>query len=118
MFKKCPMCAAVWLNRDQFLRDRRLELNGYQADFDNIENGLFFFTHNVASCFSTMGVMAGEFFDLNPGVRFSEKKKGSEECPGYCLKKDDLDSCGVRCECAFVRDVISIIQKYKGGDQS
>ncbi len=96
----------------RFLKDRKLQLNGYQVDFEMLEQGLFYFTHRVEGCHSTMVVEAGQFFDLNPGVRYKERNTGKDDCPGYCLKKDQLDRCENSCECAYVRDVIDIIRNY------
>jgi hypothetical protein len=107
------MCAAVWQDRSCFLRDASLKLNGYQADFQKLENGLFYFTHNVDGCYSTMAITANTFFDLNTGRRYKKPMNSSEKCPGYCMKTDQLDRCSVECEYAFVRDIIDIIEKFK-----
>ena len=113
-FKKCPMCAATWNSRKQFLNDATLMLNGYQADFDSLAKGLFYFTHKVDQCNSTMAVEAGRFFSLYKGRMYFTRRTGEAECPGYCLQRDILDSCPAECECAFVREIIDIIKKYKG----
>ena len=42
-FKKCPCCFTIWDSKDDFLSDSSLELNGYKADFQKLEYGLFFF---------------------------------------------------------------------------
>ncbi len=113
VFKNCPMCSASWRDRDHFLMDTTLHLNGYQVDFDRLEAGLFCFTHEIDGCQSTMAIEAGKFFDLNSGERFNERKTGSNECPLYCLKSESLERCPFNCECAFVRDLIDIIINYK-----
>ncbi|MCF8067547.1 MAG: hypothetical protein K9L30_03065 [Desulfobacterales bacterium] len=40
-FKVYPMCSKEWETRDQFLDDQSLKLNGYKADFEKLEWGLF-----------------------------------------------------------------------------
>jgi hypothetical protein len=112
-FKKCPMCSTVWQNRDKFIKDKSLEINGYQANFSNLKMGFFYFTHKVDGCYSTMVVEAKEFYDLNSGVRYPLRKTLTEECPAYCLHKDNLEKCSAECECAFVRDLILILQTMK-----
>ncbi|MEE4243650.1 MAG: hypothetical protein V2I36_19475 [Desulfopila sp.] len=113
IFKKCPMCATVWHDRKSFIDDNSLVLNGYQAHFDRLELGLFYFTHKVEGCFSTMTVKAGHFYDLNPAIPHTGRKTLTEECPTHCLHKEDLELCSAQCECAFVRDLIGILQEMK-----
>ena len=113
IFKKCPLCSHRWETRNDFLNDKTLELNGYQADFESLEHGLFFFTHRVDGCHSTMGILSADFFDLYTGKKYAQRKTGSEECPGYCLKKNKLDRCDAACEYAFVREIIQIILAHQ-----
>ncbi len=96
-----------------FIQDRSLRLNGYQVDFESLEQGLFYFTHTVKGCNSTMALEARDFFDLNPGKRYQERRTGKKECPRYCLDENQLDRCEARCECAFVRDIIGVVNKHK-----
>ena len=112
-FKQCPMCAITWHDRKHFLDDQTLELNGYQADLDKLEKGLFYFTHNIEQCRSTMAIEAGQFYSLNPATPHTVRRTGGDDCPGFCLKKGALDKCPIECECAFVRDIIDIINNYK-----
>lgn len=116
MFKICPMCKVIWRSREEFLRDESLEINGYQVNFIDLDSGLFHFTHKTETCGTTMVVEVSHFIDLNPGKRYQTRKTGDEECPGYCLKKTQLASCVLPCECVFVRDLIQIIRDYKDGD--
>lgn len=112
IFKTCPMCSMTWGTRNDFLHDRALHLNGYQADFEDLESGLFLFTHNIDGCFTTMAIRVREFLNMYSGKKFDQRKTGGEECPGYCLHIDQLDRCNAQCECAFVREIIQIIQKF------
>lgn len=105
------MCSTIWWDREHFLNDKSLVMNGYQVNFNKLGEGLFYFTHNEASCFSTMAIAASEFFDLHHQSQRFERKTGSDECPGYCLKKEILERCETDCECAFVRDIIDTIRK-------
>ncbi|MBU0479468.1 MAG: hypothetical protein KKG47_00065 [Proteobacteria bacterium] len=110
-FKICPSCGTVWNAREEFLADRTLVMNGYQADFRTLENGLFLFTHKQEGCNSTMAVRAGDFSDLYTGVKYTEPRTGMEDCPGYCKKEAQLDRCAALCECAYVREIIQIIRE-------
>jgi hypothetical protein len=110
-FKTCPSCSRNWETRDKFLSDTSLRIVGYQADFDSIADGLFYFTHHIDGCNTTLAVLAGDFFDMYTGEIYSERMTGSEECPGYCLRKDQLDRCEAFCEYAFVREIIEIIRQ-------
>ena len=114
IFKRCPKCMKCWQSRDEFIRDKSLELNGYQADFEELEFGMFHFTHLEKQCCSTMVIRTRDFLNLYTGKKYTERKTGSKECPGYCLHQDQLDRCSAMCEYAFVREVIHIIQVEKG----
>jgi hypothetical protein len=108
------MCSKEWETRNQFLEDLSLELNGYEADFEKLEWGLFYFTHKAEGCCSTMTLKAEEFLSLYSGKKYSDRRTGMEGCPGYCLEKEQLDRCDAICECAFNREVIQIIKARQG----
>jgi hypothetical protein len=110
VFKKCPMCVKVWKSRDEFLDDCYLRLEGYSADFEIREKGLFYFTHRVPGCFSTMALEAWDFLDLYSGEKYPTSKMGTDECSGFCLERKNLDHCPAHCELAFVREIIQIIK--------
>lgn len=112
-FKKCSCCGEVWRHRDDFIEDTALYLNGYMADFKVLEKGLFYFTHLVEGCRSTLVVPANYFLDLYSGEGYASVKSGRDDCPGHCLDAKCLDRCGAICEYAFVREVIHIILKKK-----
>lgn len=118
IFKKCPMCFFEWKTRDEFLDDKKLNINGYLADFDKLEWGLFLFTHHKTNCFSTLAIRAEDFLSLYSGPRYKERRTGKEDCPGYCLDKNQLDRCDALCECAFNREVIQIIKKRQKKNRS
>lgn len=108
-FKTCSMCGQVWKDRETFLEDESLELNGYSADFEDMARGLFYFTHKREGCKSTISISSGVFFDLYKGEKYREVLTGGNDCPRFCLKKDVLDRCDAFCEYAFVREVIQVI---------
>lgn len=112
-FKICSMCSTEWNTREDFLSDKELELNGYTADFEKLEYGLFYFTHHGSGCGSTITIYAGEFLDLYAGIRYQEQRARKEGCPGYCLDEDQLKRCDQECECASVREVLQIIKEWK-----
>ena len=114
-FKTCSCCAHEWRDRKSFLEDPSLTLNGYQADLELLEEGLFYFTHVRTGCGSTLVIPAGQFLDLYTGPRYLEQHAFSEECPRYCMDKDQLGRCHVLCECAMVREVIQLIRAPRAG---
>jgi len=103
------MCSTEWKTRDKFIDDQSLEIIGYQADFENLEMGLFYFTHQKEVCFSTMAIKVKVFLSLYSGGKYTERRTGKKECPGYCLDEKQLNRCDALCECAFNREVIQII---------
>ena len=114
VFKKCPMCRKIWKSREAFLDDGFLQLEGYSADFKIQEKGLFYFTHRVQGCFSTMALEARVFLDLYTGEKYPESKMGGDECSRFCLERENLDRCPALCEFAFVREIIQIIKGRHG----
>lgn len=104
----------AWATRDDFLADSNLLLNGYQADFQDLEYGMFFFTHKIADCASTMALMVKDFRDLYTGPTYPESKALSEECPRYCIDENEMSRCDALCECAFTREIIQIIREQQG----
>ena len=107
-FKVCSTCGFIWKSREAFLTDKNIKLIGYQPHFQDLKIGLFLFDH---SCETTLSIQARNFFDLYDGPIFTEKLKGTRECPRYCLNKNELRSCKLKCECAFVREILQILQK-------
>lgn len=108
-FKECLPCGDKWADRDDFLKDSRIEIIGYQVNFDNLLGGHFLFNH---SCGATLALHVRDFNGLYEGPVFQVRATGSDDCPGYCLYKDKLDACFARCECAYVRNIINIIKKW------
>lgn len=110
LFKKCS-CGAEWTTRDEFLSDRTIKLVGYQADFEELCRGLLLFNHLV--CQTTVALEANQFADLYTGPVFRERAWNSENCPGYCLHRGNLDACPAVCECAHIREVLQVIRRLK-----
>jgi len=109
MFKQCNYCKKTWPNYKKLLEDPDISLLGYQVSFEELEAGLFLFNH---SCNNTFAIEAGEFTHLYDGPIFKERATGTEECPGYCLNKCELQPCLAHCECAYVREVLQIIKDW------
>lgn len=108
-FKECS-CKTKWEDREDFLSDKDVEIIGYQVDFDKLENGFFLFNH--MACKNTLGILTGDLAGLYKGPVYEERRTGREECPGYCLKKDNLKACPAKCACAYLRNVIQIIKEH------
>lgn len=91
------------------MEDPALNLIGYQVNFDYLEEGFFLFNHH---CNTTLAIRAGEFKDLYTGPIFSERLTNTDECPEYCLHKEELRPCPAKCECAYIREIIQIIKSW------
>ena len=92
-FKECRICGTRWADRSLFLSDPDVHLAGYQVHFKELTTGLILFNH---ACRATLAIPASEFTDLHEGPVFTERATGSESCPGYCLRQEDLRPCPVR----------------------
>ena len=109
MFKRCPMCGTMWDSRGTFLADPDVAVVGYQVNFRDLVAGIFLFNH---SCGDTFALHVSVFRDLYKGPVFNERATGTSECPGHCLRQDDLDPCPAHCECNFVREILQIIKTW------
>ncbi|WP_020677706.1 hypothetical protein [Geopsychrobacter electrodiphilus] len=107
-FKVCLVCQTAWPTRDAFINDAEVGLIGYQANFVAPERGLFLFNH---SCNGTLSIAVDAFADLYAGPVFTERKTGSDECPGYCLHQNNLRPCPATCECAYVREILQLLSR-------
>jgi hypothetical protein len=111
VYKTCSACSRTWITRDRFLSDPDVVVIGYQAYFKELELGLFLFNHTV--CGTTLGIKAGNFVDLSSGPVFRERLTGTDQCPGYCIHECELSPCPQECECAYIRDVMNIVNHWR-----
>ncbi len=110
-FKACPRCGQSWSTRNSFIHDPKLCLMAYEADFQALERGLFYFIHTPSRCGSMLGIPAKEFVDLYQGPRYRQRKTLTEECPRYCLDENELSRCDAKCKCAYVREALHLIHE-------
>ena len=110
IFKICGNCSEIWKTRNEFLKDKSLEIIGYQAHFKDVEKGLYLFDHD---CKTTFGIEVSKFKSLYTGIKYDTIKTGTDECTGKCLIKNNLEPCKAECRLAYLREVIQIIKKYK-----
>lgn len=111
IFKTCSNCAEEWINQADFLADPYVELIGYQAHFTDPDRGLFLFNHHF--CGSTIATRVADFRNLYDGPVYEKRMTGSDACPGYCLYNEILEFCPVKCNCAYVREIMQVIKKKK-----
>jgi len=109
IFKECPICSYQWTDRKNFLSDPEIETIGYQVHFENLKLGCFLFNH---TCKGTLTIPVDMFTDLYDGPVFTEKATVSDECPGHCLHRFNIEPCRAKCECAFVREIIQVIKDW------
>ena len=112
IFKNCTCCGYIWTTREDFLSDPTIVLIGYQVQFNNLNLGYLLFNHHVEDCETTMAIEAGDFTDLYDGPVYDKPLTTTDECPAYCLHKEDLRPCPAKCACAYVREVIQIIKNW------
>ncbi|MCG8606186.1 PorT family protein, partial [bacterium] len=61
-----------------FLEDPNIALIGYQAHFEELKEGLFYFNHH---CHATLALPVKAFENLSPGTKFTGNQRGGAECP-------------------------------------
>ena len=107
-FKKCSKCNYIWPGREDFLRDKKLEIIGYQVSEESLGDGLFLFNHN---CGTTLALKVENFLDLYDGSIFEERLSGSDGCPGFCLYVNNIEPCPSQCEYAHAREIIQFLRR-------
>jgi hypothetical protein len=65
-FKRCSLCGKEWRDREDFLSDQSVILNGYQWNYHNVQlntgsGGLLLFTHHYEHCGTTLALSATKF---------------------------------------------------------
>ena len=112
-FKRCSSCDADWPTLESFLSDPKVVLAGYQVPFDDLEGGLFFFTHRDDECGTTLAISVKDFLPLNDLPLLAERD--TKLCTGseFCVRHGALSRHPVKCECAWVRDILQIIREWK-----
>ena len=108
-FKRCRNCGEMWKSQVDFLDDPNITLIGYQAHFEELKQGLFYFNH---ACHATLAIPVKAFENLFSGTRFTENRQGGAECPQHCLYRENLDPCPVRCGCSWVREILQTIRVW------
>ncbi len=114
--KECTCCGHAWPTLEAFLGDPQLQVVGYQINFGDLLLGLFLFDH--LACGSTIAVPARLFQDLYNGPIYSTRATGTGECPEYCLYAEELGACLVKCECAYVREILQIVRRWPKAGKS
>lgn len=107
-FTACESCGKQWLSRADFLSDATLVVSGYQANFIAPEKGLFLFGHG---CHGLLSVDVAAFADLYTGPIFTERLSQTGACPGFCLHRNVLGPCPQHCECAYVREILRVLDR-------
>ena len=112
-FKDCTRCAHQWRTCADFVRDRELEINGYQASLGYPEEGLILVTHVSGECGTTLAVRAEALKPLYQGPLFTEFCAGEEACERRCLEEGDLEECSAPCAMAWVRVVLQYLRRHE-----
>ena len=111
-FKQCTTCFHGWSDRDSFLSDPAIKVIGYQVNYIELEKGLFLFNHEIPKCGNTMAIEVNAFSDLYDGPIFNARLENSGRCGDNCLHESNLIPCPMKCECAYVRQVLDIVDKW------
>lgn len=111
IFKRCTCCGHVWETRDGFLHDPRVDVIGYQVNFEDKKLGWLYFNHLVPGCATTIAMQMDAFENLvgSPVWEFMSKP----DCSGVCLRADDRAACPSACECEWASGVLQFIRDRK-----
>lgn len=108
-FTTCSKCGHSWPSLSDFVADANVWSIGYQIHFERLDQGLFFFNHD---CGTTLSVPVSAFHELHDGPILQRRAQDSTDCPGHCLRRDDLQGCRIPCECSSVRDILARLRNW------
>ena len=111
-FKVCQNCNASWDTIDKFLSDPKTVLAGYQVAFEDLEGGIFLFSHQQEGCLTTLSIPVTDFLSLNDRPLLD--KREHQRCIGseFCQHQNDLSPKPKDCECLWVRNILQIIKEW------
>lgn len=112
-YKTCPGCKKVWRTQIELVEDHSLLVNGYQASFEDSHAGLFFLTHDVPGCGSTLALVVSDFRSFYAGPHYSELNRGRETCRELCLDRNRLEFCDAECSMHWVREVLQYLRRHE-----
>jgi len=111
-FKTCTTCSKEWGKIIDFIKDHKLDINGYQASFDESVEGLFMFTHTTDQCGTTLASKTGNFRFLYDGPDYKINNAYSETCEGHCQRVNDIEPCTQECSMRWARDILQILREH------
>lgn len=112
-FKNCSRCEQRWRTCAEFVCDRDLETNGYQASLGHPEEGLILVTHVSGECGTTLAVLAEDLKPLYHGPLYTEFCGGGELCERHCVDEGDLEECAAPCAMSWVRVVLQYLRRHE-----
>ena len=112
-FKTCSKCGKIWNSISDYILDKTLVINGYQANFVQPENGLILATHHEYDCDSTLSVYAQSIRHLSASETYQTLNKGKDTCKMLCVDQGNLEYCGAECSMAWVREVIQYMREHR-----
>ncbi|MEN6305738.1 MAG: hypothetical protein ABFD96_23640 [Armatimonadia bacterium] len=112
-FKTCRLCETSWPTLADFVKDRKLRVNGYQASFGAPEDGVILLTHDVPGCGTTLGLVAGTLQNLYHGPRYVEVLAGTRPCELWCLDEHSIEDCDAPCAMAWIRHVLQYLRRHE-----
>jgi len=97
---------------ESLLDDPCVVLAGYQPYFEDLVSGLFLFTHAIEGCNTSMAIPVKKFVSLTDRPILNTRMREPDGCPHLCMHEEFSDHCPVKCECNWVRDVLSKINSW------
>jgi hypothetical protein len=113
VIKQCTTCSTQWLTLQQLVEDRNLKIEGYQACFGDADAGLIILTHKTRTCGTTLVLPARVFRPLIAGCLPEAHMTLSTPCPRRCSRPRDFEACQVKCDMAWVREVLGLLRRHE-----
>lgn len=112
-FKVCTKCGHKWQTKEQFVLDPHVHVFGYNAMFEQPEEGVFLLTHDSEDCMHSFSIKVGELSSMYRGKRYRDLKFLGDDCESRCFKVNDLGPCRAECCMRWPRDILQCLREHK-----
>ncbi len=93
IFKICSKCNTHWNSLNDFMKDSKLIVIGYQAVLSNPIKGMFLFNHCTSGCNTTIAIPLVLFAPLIKQKIPEGEFQRLPDCKGLCLDPNNVQNC-------------------------
>ncbi len=112
-FKRCTLCGTVWADCWEFIADRSLRVDGYQASLVAPEYCFVLVTHRVQGCGTTLAISAEALRALYDWSHGTASPGDLETRGGLCLDQTAAEETALEGEAAWMGQVLAWLRRHE-----